>query len=304
MSNLLNSPQMLIRLHHDILTSVNAIQGDTGRMWNFVIDDYEIPTDAEIRLYIEKPSGKRIYNPGILQDDIISFQPTEQTLAEIGQSIGQIQITLNKQTITSYPFFLNVSKNYVLNADIQSTDEFLVLDNLIDEAQKTIADMKALMQKFTTQENARIEAEKIRVSAESARIQAENKRQTDTSNAIANANKAAENANTKAGLANTAANNANTKATLANDAANEANNKAALADRAKELAIQAATKANDAAQKAFDAIEGIHGAVGGIINDTSPSVVTTYSSNKINSLFTQANVKAITNSQIDSLGTL
>lgn len=297
MSNLLNSPQMLIRLHHDILTSVNAIQGDTGRMWNFVIDDYEIPTDAEIRLYIEKPSGKRIYNPGILQDDIISFQPTEQTLAEIGQSIGQIQITLNKQTITSYPFFLNVTRNYVLNAGIESTDEFLILDNLIDDAQRTLAEMKPLIQTVTEQEEAR-------VSAENIRIKAEEKRQTDTSNAIAEANKAAENANTKAGLANTAANNANTKATLANDAANEANNKAALADRAKELAIQAATKANSAAQDAWDAIEGIQGAVGGIINDTTPSVATTYSSNKINSLFTQANVKAITNSQIDSLKNL
>lgn len=297
MSNLLNSPQMLIRLHHDILTSVNAIQGDTGRMWNFVIDDYEIPTDAEIRLYIEKPSGKRIYNPGILQDDIISFQPTEQTLAEIGQSIGQIQITLNKQTITSYPFFLNVTRNYVLNAGIESTDEFLILDNLIDDAQRTLAEMKPLIQTVTEQEEAR-------VSAENIRIKAEEKRQTDTSNAIAEANKAAENANTKAGLANTAANNANTKATLANDAANEANNKAALADRAKELAIQAATKANSAAQDALDAIEGIHGAIGNVINDKVPSVATTYSSNKINALFVSANVKSITNSQIDSLGTL
>ena len=297
MSNLLNSPQMLIRLHHDILTSVNAIQGDTGRMWNFVIDDYEIPTDAEIRLYIEKPSGKRIYNPGILQDSIISFQPTEQTLTEIGQSIGQIQITLNKQTITSYPFFLNVTRNYVLNAGIESTDEFLILDNLIDDAQRTLAEMKPLIQTVTEQEKAR-------VSAENIRIKAEEKRQTDTSNAIAEANKAAENANTKAGLANTAANNANTKATLANDAANEANNKAALADRAKELAIQAATKANSAAQDALDAIEGIHGVIGNVINDKVPSVATTYSSNKINALFVSANVKSITNSQIDSLGNL
>lgn len=304
MSNLLNSPQMLIRLHHDILTSVNAIQGDTGRLWNFVIDDYEIPTDAEIRLYLEKPSGKRIYNPGILQNSIISFQPTEQTLAEIGQSIGQIQITQNKQTITSYPFFLNVSKNYVLNADIQSTDEFLVLDNLIDEAQKTIADMKALMQKFTTQENARIEAEKRRVSAESARIQAENKRQTDTNSAISKANTATTNANN-------AANNANSKATLANDAATNANNKATLADRAKELANQATTKANQAAStaenaatKANNAIAGIPVEIKKLINDTSASSTTTYSSTKINALFSSANVKEITNSQIDSLSNL
>lgn len=304
MSNLLNSPQMLIRLHHDILTSVNAIQGDTGRLWNFVIDDYEIPTDAEIRLYLEKPSGKRIYNPGILQNSIISFQPTEQTLAEIGQSIGQIQITLNKQTITSYPFFLNVSKNYVLNADIQSTDEFLVLDNLIDEAQKTIANMKALMQKFTTQENARIEAEKRRVSAESARVTAENKRQTDTNYAISKANTATTNANN-------AANNANSKATLANDAATNANNKATLADRAKELAIQATTKANQAASTAENAATKVNNAIAGIpveikklINDTSASSTTTYSSTKVNALFSSANVKEITNSQIDSLSNL
>ena len=297
MSNLLNSPQMLIRLHHDILTSVNAIQGDTGRLWHFVIDDYEIPTNAEIRLYIEKPSGKRIYNLGILQDSIISFQPTEQTLAEVGQSIGQIQITLNKQTITSYPFFLNVSKNYVLNASIESTDEFLVLDNLIDEAQKTTAEMKALMQKFTTQENARVEAEKKRVSAENARVEAEkkrvsaenarveaeNKRQTDTSSAISKANTAATNANN-------AANNANSKATLANNAATNANNAASTAE-------SAATKVNSA-------IAGIPVEIKKLINDTSVSSTTTYSSTKINSLFASANIKAITNSQIDSLGTL
>lgn len=286
MSNLLNSPQMLIRLHHDIMTSVNAIQGDTGRLWHFVIDDYEIPTNAEIRLYVEKPSGKRIYNPGILQDSIISFQPTVQTLAETGQSIGQIQITLNKQTITSYPFFLNVSKNYVLNAGIESTDEFLILDNLIDDAQKTLAEMKALITKVTNQENARVEAEKKRITAENARIEAEKQRQETLKNIL------------------DAADNANAKATLAQEAADNANNKAGLADRAQGLATQAAEKANKAAQDAWDAIEGIQGAVGGIINDTTPSVATTYSSNKINSLFASANIKAITNSQIDSLGTL
>ena len=286
MSNLLNSPQMLIRLHHDILTSVNAIQGDTGRMWNFVIDDYEIPTDAEIRLYIEKPSGKRIYNPGILQDSIISFQPTEQTLAEIGQSIGQIQITLNKQTITSYPFFLNVTRNYVLNAGIESTDEFLILDNLIDDARQKIAEMKALMEKCNTQEDARVEAEKKRVTAENARIEAEKQRQQTLTNIL------------------DAATNANNKANLADEAARKANEKAALADTAKDRANVAAEKAEDAAKKAFDAIDSIQEAVGGVINDTAPSVVTAYSSVKINELFAANNVKAISNAQIDSLETL
>lgn len=265
MSNLLNSPQMLIRLHHDILTSVNAIQGDTGRMWNFVIDDYEIPTDAEIRLYIEKPSGKRIYNPGILQDSIISFQPTEQTLAEIGQSIGQIQITLNKQTITSYPFFLNVTRNYVLNAGIESTDEFLILDNLIDDAQRTLAEMKALMEKCNTQEDARVEAE-------NKRIEAENKRQETLKNIL--------------------------------DAATNANDKAALAETASQQATISSRKADNAAQRALDALDSINQAVGGVINDNKSSLVTTYSSEKIHDLIGSINVVEITNSQIDSLGNL
>lgn len=265
MSNLLNSPQMLIRLHHDILTSVNAIQGDTGRMWNFVIDDYEIPTDAEIRLYLEKPSGKRIYNPGILQNSIISFQPTEQTLAEIGQSIGQIQITLNKQTITSYPFFLNVAKNYVLNADIESTEEFLILDNLIFYAQETTAEMKALIKKVTENEHARIEAEK-------KRIEAENKRQETLKNIL--------------------------------DAATNANDKAALAETASQQATISSRKADNAAQRALDALDGINQAVGGVINDNKPSDVTAYSSNKVISLLNEANIVAITNFQIDSLKNL
>ena len=265
MSNLLNSPQMLIRLHHDILTSVNAIQGDTGRMWNFVIDDYEIPTDAEIRLYIEKPSGKKIYNPGILQDSIISFQPTEQTLAEIGQSIGQIQITLNKQTITSYPFFLNVTRNYVLNAGIESTDEFLILDNLISHVQTTTAEMKALIIKFREHEDARIQAE-------NKRIEAENKRQETLKNIL--------------------------------DAATNANDKAALAETASQQATISSRKADNAAQRALDALDSINQAVGGVINDNKPSDVTAYSSNKVISLLNEANTIAITNFQIDSLKNL
>lgn len=134
---------MLIRLHHNILTSVNAIQGDTGRMWNFMIDDYEIPINAEVRMYVVKPSGKEVYNTAIVKNQIISFQPTEQTLAEIGQSIGQIQIVSNEQSVTTFPFFLNVDKNYRMSSNLISANEFTVMDNLIEEARKALAEIKA-----------------------------------------------------------------------------------------------------------------------------------------------------------------
>ena len=241
---ILETSNMLIRLHHNILTSVNAVQGDTGRMWHFVIDDYEIPLDAEVRMYVKKPSGKEVYCPAIVEEQKVSFQPTLQTLAEIGQSIGQIQILSNEQSVSTFPFFLNVEKNYILSSEITSEDEFLILDELIKNARTTLTQMKELIKTVTTQETARVEAEKKRVSAETARVEAEKLRQQNTTTAI-------NNANSKANLANDAANNANTKASLANTAATNANYKATLAN-------DAATKANAAAKKAEEVVANIN----------------------------------------------
>lgn len=241
---ILETSNMLIRLHHNILTSVNAVQGDTGRIWHFVIDDYEIPLDAEVRMYVKKPSGKEIYNPAIVEEQIISFQPTLQTLAETGQSIGQIQILSNGQSVSTFPFFLNVEKNYILTSGITSENEFLILDELIKDARTTLAEMNALIITVTTQETARVEAEQERVSAETARVEAEKLRQQNTTTAI-------NNANSKANLANNAANNANTKANLANTAASNADTKATLAN-------DAATRANSAAQRAEEVVADIN----------------------------------------------
>lgn len=240
----LETSNMLIRLHHNILTSVNAIQGDTGRMWHFIIDDYEVSLDAEVRMYVKKPSGKEIYNSGIVKEQVLSFQPTMQTLAEIGQSIGQIQIISNRQSVSTFPFFLNVEKNYILSSEITSKDEFLILDGLIDEARNVIAETRKLIKTVTTQESSR-------VSAESARVEAEKLRQQNTSTAINNANDATSKAIAATANANNAANNANTKANLANTAASNANSKATLAN-------DAATRANSAAQRAEEVVADIN----------------------------------------------
>lgn len=265
MSNLLNT-HILIRLHHDILTSVNAIQGDTGRLWYFQIEDYEVPSDAEIRMYIRKPSGKEIYNSGILKDNIISFQPTLQTLAETGQSIGQIQIISNDLSVTTFPFFLNVTENYRLTSSIVSENEFLVLDELIKEAREVISEMDTLIKSVTSQENARVEAEKKRVSAEKARVSAENTRKTAETSRV-NSEKARVTAETsRVEAEKLRQQNTSTAITKANNAANNANSKATLANNA-------ASKAEAATKKATDAAANI-------------------------------NIIAITNSQIDSLKNL
>lgn len=93
-----------VRLQHDIMPSVDAVQYDTDREFHFVIDDYEIPEDTtDIRIYIEKPSGYALYNFGSLINGEVVYQPTPQTLAEVGTSTGQVQIIKNKAVLTSFP---------------------------------------------------------------------------------------------------------------------------------------------------------------------------------------------------------
>ena len=264
MGNLLEQ-HIRIRLAHDILASANVIQGDTGRELYFVIDDYEVPDNAEYRIYLKKPSGKEIYNYCYYANGEIVVQLTTQMVAEIGQNVGQIQIVSSNHTLlTSFNFVLNVEENMIEGSEISSKDEFGILDELINNARITIADMQELSNTVQSQEEERVQAESDRESAESLRVQAESDRvsefndikeefanlKTESETATSNAQTATENANT-------ATNNANSAASAANEAA----------DRANEIS------------------DHIEDTISGVIKDDEISTNITFSSQKISSGF-------------------
>lgn len=112
-----------IRLQHNILAIGEAVQYDTYREFHFVFDDYEIPLETtDIRIYLEKPSGKAIYNYGTLINGEVVFQPTSQTLGEYGTCIGEVQIINNAAILTTFPFKLEVQKNLVDDTNFVSKD--------------------------------------------------------------------------------------------------------------------------------------------------------------------------------------
>ena len=246
MSNLLEQ-HIRIRLAHDILASANVIQGDTGRELYFVIDDYEVPDNAEYRIYLKKPSGKEIYNYCYFANGEIVVQLTAQMCAEIGTNIGQIQIvTQNHVIVTSFNFQMIVEKNMIIGSDIDSSNEFGILDELINQARISIEDLNNLNQTVQEQESARVDAENSRVNAESQRVEEFNNiknefndLKTESEQATSNANQATSNAN------------------------------------------QAASSANQAADRANDIADELENAINGIIDDNQQSELTTYSSNKI-----------------------
>ena len=166
-----------VRLQHDILSSVDAVQYDTYREFHFVIDDYEIPEDiTDIRIYIEKPSGNSLYNFGQLINEEVVYQPTPQTLAEVGISKGQVQIIKNNIVLTSFPFQINVQKNLIDNDGFASGKEFLIYDELIKSVQQHDVEIQKTNEQINKQEAERVKVEESRVNAENDRVSAENNR--------------------------------------------------------------------------------------------------------------------------------
>ena len=260
MSNLLEQ-HIRIRLAHDILASANVIQGDTGRELYFVIDDYEVPDNAEYRIYLKKPSGKEIYNYCYYANGEIVVQLTTQMVAEIGQNVGQIQIVSSNHTLlTSFNFVLNVEENMIEGSEISSKDEFGILDELINNARIAINQVNDIVDTVTEQEGQREANEKERQSAEEERISAESLRTQEFTSMKNEYNTLKSNSETATTNANQATQNANTATDSANNAANAANN---AADRANEIA---------------DTLED---AISGVINDSATSSTSTYSSQKI-----------------------
>ena len=169
-----------VRIGHDILSQVEIVQGDTARELHFFFEDYIVPTDAECRIYLRKPSGLEVYKQCTLEDNEIIVPLTSQMSAEDGITQGQLQIIKSKSDsedkaiLSTFPFTLLVAENMTTN--IISSNEFEILDGLIDEARILILQMETLISTFTNQENNRVEAEKIRVQNENERIANENAR--------------------------------------------------------------------------------------------------------------------------------
>lgn len=230
-----------LNIGHNAISSLHTIQYDTAREFHFYIDDYMIPTDAEIRIYVKKPSGKEVYNPCLLSDEEIIVYPTTQMFAECGLNIGQIQIVKENKMLTSFLFHVIVHESCPENA-ILSTNEFTILDSLIVEAREIAAAEASRIEA----ENLRIEYESDRITNENNRINAENLRQQAEQLRQQNTNAAIDNCET-------ARQNANIAADHSNNAAQNANESAANANIATQYANEAAVNANNAAQSANSA---------------------------------------------------
>lgn len=308
-----------VRLQHDILASVDAVQYDTYREFHFIIDDYEIPEDiTDIRIFIEKPSGNSLYNFGQLINGEVVYQPTPQTLAEVGISNGQVQIIKNNTVLTSFPFQIDVQKNLVDNDGFASGKEFLIYDELVKSMQQHDLEIQKTNEQIQKQETARVEVEKSRVTAENNRVNAEkarddaentrNSQETTRQNQEAEREKKDQARETAEATRNS--NESSRQTAEENRESKESDRQVAeqsrvSAEKKRESDYSAVIKkCDDAASRVNQEIQQMNEWKDNAINDNVVSDLGTYSSTKIMTLFENQTIASVSEPENQHVGAL
>ena len=124
--------------------TVNAKRGDTARKLIISLVDgglpYIIGEDCYAVFTGKKPDRNVVFNDCTIKDNTISYQFTEQTVAVEGRVNCEIKLYgADGKLITSPKFTINVFGTVYNEGDeVESSDEFNALTNLIADTQKAV----------------------------------------------------------------------------------------------------------------------------------------------------------------------
>ena len=169
---------------------IPTMQGDGNRIRGFEVEliqngmQYSIDRDDTLISIIgTKPDTKQIMNPcEVTEDGYILVDITSQMSAVTGRGDYQI-ILISRSTnsqLKSFPFHILTTPTVFDASDITSSNEFQTLtqniartEEVIDNANLAISDMRQLEAYVSEEEAKRAEAENARVYAENTRDSAE-----------------------------------------------------------------------------------------------------------------------------------
>ena len=216
---------------------VNAKRGDTGRRVCISLVDGGVPYIISDECYAvftaKKPDGNVLYNHCTIENNIITYEITEQTTAVEGRVNCEIMLYgADDKLITSPKFTILVYGTvYKVGDEIQSEDEIDALTHLISEATTTIHEGNELIEDL---ENSK---EELDQKASAAVASAENAKRSEEVVLRAEQN-VVEAEETATAAAQTAV-----------ASANSARNSETAAKEAKDISVRSATEsANSAAE--------------------------------------------------------
>ena len=100
----------------------------------FHFRDYDIPASSSAEVYVQKPSGKAVFDDASISGNDVTVTVTDQMFAELGFSELQIKITENAQELVTFSQPVIVKPNCTEGDADQSQNE----GGFFDEAQQAI----------------------------------------------------------------------------------------------------------------------------------------------------------------------
>lgn len=112
---------------------IRVVQGDTGRVFRFILEDITMDGSEQTRVYAKKPDGTEVYNDCevVSSNEVLMESDSGQIFAAIGVVQAEIQISKLGKTITTYTFEFDVKKSLTRAGAIQSSNEYGALETAI-----------------------------------------------------------------------------------------------------------------------------------------------------------------------------
>ena len=114
---------------------IDVVQYDTGIRLVFNVKDFTIPVDSTATLYVQKPSGKFVYQEEniTVADNAITVNLENQALTEHGKVPYQVTISSESDTITTFTGLILVEKSLKDAGAIESKTVQKAFDKLTAE---------------------------------------------------------------------------------------------------------------------------------------------------------------------------
>ena len=119
-----------------IMQTIYAVQYDSGRLLRCMISGMA-KTISKARIYCKKPSGSETYTEGtVISNYCVLFSLTPQMVAEVGNTECQLHLIDGSNAVTSFKVKMEVRENLVAASEIQSTNEYQALVDILNRLEK------------------------------------------------------------------------------------------------------------------------------------------------------------------------
>lgn len=210
---------------------------------------FTIPSGATAKVRFKKPDGKGVYNDAEIVSDTVKVTFTQQMTAAFGAGFLNIELTVDGCVKCSEPLQVAVLENAVQEGQIESTDEFLTLEEILQQAQKwgqivqqNAGNIQTVVDNLAVIKDAQKQAANAAASAAAAKDSASAAKASEANAAASAAAAAGSSSAAKASETNAAS-----SASTASAKVSEAESSARLAEGSK---IAAASSASEAAAQA------------------------------------------------------